>query len=454
MIYLADFVYLPAKFILMNDIISLPSIFSTLPFVALLFMIATGPVLYPHFWHRYYPHISIGLGTIVLAYYTIGMEDYFHCIEVTHDYLLFILLIGALYIVSGSILITLNGQGSIGQNLVLLWSGAILSNFIGTTGASMLLIRPYMRLNKKNLQPYHIIFFIFMVSNVGGALTPIGDPPIFLGFLRGVPFFSTLWSCFLPWLVTLTLLSLAFYSFARKEPHKNQLDNNQQKIKIRGKRNFLFFIIIISAVFLDPTKISWIPAITYHGHSFSFLRELILLSVIIISYNTADKELLKENNFSLEPLKEVGFLFIGIFFTMMPALALIGDLAIKQSAWITPSALYWATGILSGVLDNAPTYLSFLTAGMGAKGLHINLAIDVLHYVQEYKIAWRAISMSAVFFGAMTYVGNAPNFMVSSIAEEQGIKMPSFGSYLLRFSLPILLPILAIVWLLFVFLSL
>lgn len=359
--------------------------------------------------------------------------------------------------VSGSILIKLQYAATPRTNLAVLWTGAVMANFIGTTGASMLLIRPYMRLNKKKLSPYHIVFFIFMVSNVGGVCTPVADPPLFLGFLKGVPFFFTLWHGILPFFFALSLLSMLFYWLDRKKKgqYKRLKNSSQPNITIKGARNFLLFGVILGAVFLDPHKLAipYIPYVDQHGHEhhFSFIRELIFLAVILYVRFSADKKVLKANNFTLAPLKEVIFIFIGIFFTMMPALALIKDMAEQHKESINANLLYWATGILSSVLDNAPTYLNFLTAGMAAKGLNVENIKEVGIYAQDYASWLSTTSIAAVFFGAMTYVGNGPNFMVRAIAEEQGVKMPSFGGYIWHFSIRFLLPVLCLVWLIFTY---
>lgn len=433
----------------------LPHYLSVVPFIGLLLMIATGPVLYPHFWHRYYVPIAISLGAVVVGYYLFALKDYDAPVEALAEYIQFILLIAALYMVSGSILIKLNYAPTPRINLAILWTGAVLANFIGTTGASMLLIRPYIRLNKKRISAYHIVFFIFMVSNVGGVCTPVADPPLFLGFLKGVPFLFTLWHGILPFFFALSLLSVIFYWIDRKTALQGKILKRpkQAGITIKGTRNFLLFIVILGAVFLDPHKLD-IPYLPYtdqarHVHHFSFIRELIFLGVILYVRFTANRAVLRANNFTLEPLKEVVFIFIGIFFTMMPALSLIKNMATTHQEHINPNLLYWATGILSSVLDNAPTYLNFLTAGMAAKGLNIENMAEVGQYAKDHAAWLSTTSIAAVFFGAMTYVGNGPNFMVRAIAEEQGIKMPSFGSYIWRYSIRFLLPVLCLVWLVF-----
>jgi Na+/H+ antiporter NhaD/arsenite permease-like protein len=431
-----------------------------IPFATLLIMIATGPLFYEHFWHHNYPKIAVGLASMVVGFYLFVLHNTHAPVHALAEYIQFIALLASLYIASGGILIEADKKATPLANVSLLLIGALISNLIGTTGASMLLIRPFIRLNKGNIQPYHIIFFIFMVSNIGGSLTPIGDPPLFLGFLKGIPFFWTLIHNWPAWILSLSLLSLIFYFIDRKFGKANEVEDLEEtiysnKFKLVGSKNFLWLMVVIGSVFLDPNVIDWVPAIIYDGQKFSFLREIIMLSVAYLSYKFADQRAIKGNEFNFEPIREVAFIFIGIFGTMMPALELVGNFAKSPegSALITHNTLYWGTGILSGFLDNAPTYLNFLAAAMASQGADIgnvemvkNFALD--NY-QDSAFELMAISIAAVFFGAMTYIGNGPNFMVKSIAEQSGIKMPSFFGYIIRFSLPILLPILFIIWLVF-----
>ena len=300
-----------------------------------------------------------------------------------------------------------------------------------------------------------------MVSNIGGSLTPIGDPPLFLGFLKGVPFFWTLEHNWPAWILALTILSIIFYLVDRKfgkNGSNGELEEENHfsnKISLTGTKNFFWLLLIIISVFLDPNVLDWVPAIHYDGQKFSFIRETIMFSVAYFSYRFADRKALQGNEFNFEPIREVAFIFIGIFGTMMPALELVGTFAQSEegAAMITYNSLYWGTGFLSGFLDNAPTYLNFLAAAMASQGADINIIQDVKDFAMdnylESSFELMAISIASVFFGAMTYIGNGPNFMVKSIAEQSGIKMPSFFGYILRFSVPILLPILLITWLVF-----
>lgn len=431
-----------------------------IPFVALLLMIASGPLFYEDFWHHNYPKIAIGLAVIVVSYYLFVLENVHQPVHALAEYVQFIALLASLYVASGGILIEIDKKSTPMANVSLLLIGALISNLIGTTGASMLLIRPFIRLNKNNIQAYHIVFFIFMVSNVGGSLTPIGDPPLFLGFLKGVPFFWTLEHNWPAWVFCLGILAVIFYFLDNKlgqnandEPVPEVTYSN--KFSLIGQKNFLWLLIIILSVFLDPNVLDWVPAIHYDGMKFSFIREIIMLSVAYFSHKFADQRALKGNEFNFEPIREVAFIFVGIFGTMMPALELVGNFAQSPAGapLINHNTLYWGTGILSGFLDNAPTYLNFLAAAMASQGADINQIEEVRGFAMnkylDSSFELLAISIASVFFGAMTYIGNGPNFMVKSIAEQNGIRMPSFFGYIIRFSLPVLLPILLIVWLIF-----
>ena len=432
---------------------------TVVPFALLLLMIATGPLFYEHFWHKSYPAIACTLALLVVGYYLFVLHNHHAPVHALAEYVQFIALLSGLYIASGGIMIGVDKEAKPLTNSSILLLGAIVANIIGTTGASMLLIRPFIRLNRNRIKAYHIIFFIFMVSNIGGALTPIGDPPLFLGFLKGVPFFWTLINSVIPWLLACLILTTIFYFIDRGNKADYSFGEDTTvptgKISIIGTKNFAWLAVIVGSVFLDPNVLEWVPAIHYDGQKFSFVREIIMLSAGYASFKLANKEALAGNEFNFEPIKEVAFIFIGIFGTMMPALELVGNYAQSESgaAMITHNSLYWGTGLLSGFLDNAPTYINFLTAAMASQGASINHAQEVIAFAHDEfpnsALYLKAISIAAVFFGSMTYIGNGPNFMVKSIAEQVGIKMPSFFGYIIRFSIPILLPLFVIVWLVF-----
>ena len=429
-----------------------------IPFALLLLMIATGPLFYEHFWHKNYPIVAILLAALVVGYYLFVLQNTHGPVHALAEYAQFIALLASLFIASGGILIKVNKKATPLANVGMLLLGALFSNVIGTTGASMLLVRPFIRLNKERIKAYHIIFFIFMVSNVGGAMTPIGDPPLFLGFLRGVPFMWTVTHIIPEWSFTLAALAIIFYVLDKRNNTEEELEEEQDydnKISVVGMRNFLWLAVIIAAVFIDPNKFDWVSGITFDGVEFSFVRELIMFSVAYLSHRFANKEALAGNDFNFEPIREVAFIFVGIFGTMMPALELVGNFAKSDAGaeLITHNTLFWGTGLLSGFLDNAPTYLNFLAAAMASRGADVGVISEVLAFAEgkypDSILDLTAISVAAVFFGAMTYIGNGPNFMVKSIAEQVGIKMPSFFGYIIRFSLPFLLPVLFIVWLIF-----
>jgi len=438
-----------------------PPGWTVIPFVLLLLMIATGPLFYEHFWHKNYPKIAVALAAFMIGYYVFALHNIHGPVHSMVEYIQFIALLSSLYIASGGILIQIDKKGTPLVNVILLIIGSVVANLIGTTGASMLLIRPFIRVNRGRIQPYHIIFFIFMISNIGGALTPIGDPPLFLGFLRGVPFFWTMEHNLVEWAFAIVVLAGVFYIIDKRNKQEPETEGNPvaveytNKITLTGTRNFAWLGVVILSVFIDPKVFDWVPGIMYDGQEFSYIREIIMFSVAYLSYRFASKEALKGNDFNFEPIREVAYLFVGIFATMIPALELVGEFAQSETGvqLISHNTLYWGTGLLSGFLDNAPTYINFLTAAMAAQGASIGQVSEVVAYAQgaypDSIIDLTAISIAAVFFGAMTYIGNGPNFMVKSIAEQVGIKMPSFFGYIIRFSIPILLPILIVVWLIF-----
>ncbi|NQV42835.1 MAG: sodium:proton antiporter [Candidatus Marinimicrobia bacterium] len=439
---------------------SLPPIWLVAPFVILLGMIATGPLFYPHMWENHYPKIAMTLGAFVAVYYGFLMDHgVFSLLHTLEEYIAFIALLTALFVASGGILIKFNAAGKPWVNGLILFGGAILSNFIGTTGASMLLIRPFMRMNEGRLKPFHVIFFIFIVSNIGGGLTPIGDPPLFLGFLKGVPFFWVIGHVWHIWLVTILAVLGVFLAFDMRVPTPAAQPMQGKTIEIKGSKNFIYLGIVIIAVFLDPAVIHGFPSLQKMFHVPFGIREIIMFSVAFLAYKTGDREALRGNEFNFEPIKEVAFLFVGIFATMIPALQLIGAFAKEHGVDFIVSRFYWETGALSGVLDNAPTYLNFLAGELGKFGLDVNSVPDVQQFAagmaspyandSNSVVYLMAISVAAVFFGAMTYIGNAPNFMVKNIAEQAGVDLPSFLGYIFKYSLPILLPIFFIVWLLF-----
>ena len=427
----------------------LPDPFMVLPFILLLGMIATGPVLYHHWWEDHYPKVALLLGAITIFYYWRFLHDTDVVLHTAAEYFSFIALLSSLFFASGGIMIKVDKKATPLLNVALLLFGAVIANVIGTTGASMLLIRPFIKINKDRIKPYHIIFFIFIVSNIGGALTPIGDPPLFLGFLRGVDFFWFFEHIWYIWLPTIILLLLIFFLIdSKNKDGNNSGESYSGKIEFKGAKNLIYFLIIIIAVFLDPNVLSWVPNLSPSPIG---VREIIQFTVVLLAYKTSDEQILRYNEFDVEPIREVAFLFVGIFATMIPALQLIAHEANVLGDRLTPGLFYWSTGILSGVLDNAPTYLNFLSAALGKFGLNFNSVTDMRSFQNDHAIYLQSISVAAVFFGAMTYIGNGPNFMVKSICERSGIRMPSFFAYIIKYSLPILIPVFLIVWIVYFF---
>ena len=412
-----------------------PSPWMMIPFAAMLLSIALMPFINLHWWEKNYPKVALVLGLFTAGYYFFVLGERGRLFDVAHEYISFIALIGSLFIVAGGVHIRVRGEATPLRNTVFLGIGAVISNFIGTTGASMLMIRPWIRMNKYRVTAFHVVFFIFVVSNAGGALTPIGDPPLFLGYLKGVPFFWTTAHLWLPWLVVVGALLATFYvidsiNFRRAPEVVRELETVYEEFRIDGKSNFVFIGIILGAVFL-PTP--W--------------RELAMGAAALGSWYATPKQVHEMNHFNLHPIKEVAWLFFGIFGTMIPALDYMqlhsDTLGVK-----TPLQFYAFTGVLSAVLDNAPTYLTFLAAALGQEGLDLGKTSDVASFAASHVPILVAISLGAVFFGAATYIGNGPNFMVKAIAEHAKVKTPSFFGYILHYTLPVLLPILAVVgWL-------
>ncbi|MEZ0217173.1 MAG: sodium:proton antiporter [Rariglobus sp.] len=416
------------------------------PFALLLLLIAAMPLTpdkVKHWWEHNYPKVSIGLALLVGVFYLLKIPEGGHVLMHTSiEYVSFIALIGSLFVVAGGIHIKAKGEATPLDNVILLLIGAVLANFIGTTGASMVLIRPFIRMNKIRISSYHIVFFIFIISNCGGSLTPIGDPPLFLGYLRGVPFFWLTEHVVFVWLTVIGLLLAAFYAFDlrgfKRAPKKIQEEiKAPDTFRFEGGINVIFLLVIIGAVFLPDVF---------------FLRELVMIGAGVASYYLTPKVVHAENHFSFGPIKEVAFLFVGIFVTMMPALGYLEQHG-REFGVTKPIQYYFATGSLSAVLDNAPTYVNFLKlAEVSAAAEHPEAfaaaggdeiaTVRVLLETQAPLVV--AVSLGAVFFGAMTYIGNGPNFMVKSIADGMGVKTPSFVTYIVKFSLPILLPILAL----------
>ncbi len=437
-----------------------PPVWLVIPFAILLLMIATGPLFYHHHWHHHYPKYAVGLGLIVGLYYWFGMHTFTPVMHALEEFSAFIALVASLFIAASGIYVKINAKGAPLSNVILLFGASVTANVIATTGSAMLFIRAFMQMNKGRLKAYHIVFFIFLVANVGGALTPIGDPPLFLGFLRGVPFFWTFTHVWYIWLPTTIMILIVFYVIDQRNKAGSEatIQQGEKLISFEGKLSFLWVALIICSVFIDPNVFDWVPRLHFGDVHLPFgIREIIMLAIMFAALKTASKDVLEKNEFTYEPIREVGWLFLGIFLTMQPALTLIGSWASANADTLGLSPIYWGTGALSGILDNAPTYLNFLAASMGKFGLDVGSPADVQTFAAGVTDAaglssatfLQAVSVAAVFFGAMSYIGNAPNFMVKSIAESNGVDTPSFFGYIVKYSLPILLPIYFIIWVIF-----
>lgn len=430
-------------------------VWSIIPFLGILLSIALFPLFAPHFWHHHYGKVSAFWSLVValpfvLAYGHPALHEILHIVLI--DYIPFLILLLALFTVAGGILVEGTLRGNPLLNALLLLIGTVIASWIGTTGASMLMIRPVIRANSHRRSKMHVIvFFIFLVSNIGGALTPLGDPPLFLGFLHGVPFFWTFKllpeTLFVVAMVLVLFFLMDSYLYHREKQAGTLKEPAGEKVplRIRGAHNLIFLAGIIGAVLMSGTyHAGEIKMLGIHLGLANLFRDLVLLILVALSWATTAREVRKKNEFTWGPIIEVALLFAGIFITIIPALAMLragthGHLAFIINAVKEPWHYFWITGVLSSFLDNAPTYLTFLNTALGNfyAGLPESQAIPAL--IAEKGIFLKAISTGAVYMGANTYIGNAPNFMVRSIAEEQGVKMPNFFGYM-GYSLLILIP--------------
>ncbi len=406
---------------------------TALPFVALLLAIALAPLAAPHWWHhnRNKALVALVVSAPILVYLGINAPDLLH--EKFLEYVGFIVVIGALFVITGGIHIQGSLSGTPLVNTGMLGIGAVLANLLGTTGASVLLIRPVLRANKRRKRVAHIvIFFIFIVANCGGLLTPLGDPPLLLGFLKGVPFDWTLrlWP---QWLMMNGVLLVVFSLWDRWALSKEQREEVlvHEPLRITGGVEILVLLGIIVSILFEA-------------------GELVIVLLALIGYFAGSRERRAKNVFTFAPIIEVAVLFAAIFVTMTPVLEMLNAWAQRPDfALSKPWHFFWASGTLSSVLDNAPTYLAFAASAAGLQGVTPHGAyIGALALDPVASKLLAAISTGSVFMGANTYIGNAPNFMVKAIAEESGVKMPSFFGYM-AYSVGILLPIFVLVSLVF-----
>jgi len=431
------------------------------PFAGMLLSIAVFPVIAPTFWHGNFGRISAFWALAFLVPFTLLFGWQLALFEVLHvvllEYLPFIILLLSLFTVAGGVRVTGSLRGTPLVNTGILALGTAIASWMGTTGAAMLLIRPIIRANSwRRHQVHTIVFFIFLVANIGGSLTPLGDPPLFLGFLKGVDFFWPTTNMFVPMLlVAIILLALYFgldtYLMRKETAPPVEEGGGGEKLGLEGGINILLLVGVVAAVLMSGVWNPHVEVTVFHVHVElqNMTRDLLLLGIAGLSLVLTSRESRIANGFTWFPIVEVAKLFAAIFLTIIPAIAILkagpaGALSAVINAVSRPDgtpidAMYfWATGILSSFLDNAPTYLVFFnTAGGDAQQLMGPLGSTLL-----------AISAGAVFMGANTYIGNAPNFMVRAIAEERGIKMPSFFGYMVWSGL-LLLPLFALVTLVF-----
>lgn len=405
-----------------------------LPFGVLLFAIALGPLIVQHHWERHYHKLCIVLAGVVCLYELFVVRQSARVVHAAVDYATFMVVVGSFFVVSGGIHLRAKAPSSPVRNTLFLLLGAVLANLIGTIGASLLLIRPWIAMNRGRIAPMHIAFFIFLVSNIGGALLPVG-PPLILGFLKGVPFGWTLQHCWRQWLMTVGIILLVFVVLDLinlRSNRKTILEAELSSWRCEGAHNFVFLFAILAALIAVPA--GW--------------REPLVILIALGSYLGTSQRIRDANSFSFVPLKEIGWLFLGIFGTMIPILDYMehsaGKLGLRSEA-----AFYWGTGLLSALLDNAPAYLAFFAAALGRYGLDINKLSHVARLLSENGRDLIAISLGATFFGALTYIGNAPNLLVKTIAEHVRVPTPSFIGYIWRFALPVLVPVFALLSLLF-----
>ncbi len=429
-----------------------PPLWSIAGFVLMLLSIAIIPLVRPHWWehNKNRALVAVVLGVPIAVY--VVVNDWHALLHSFHEYEQFIILLLSLFVISGGIWLSGDVKASPLNNTIFIAIGAGLASFIGTTGSAMLLIRPLIATNSQRKYVMHtVIFFIFLAANIGGSLTPVGDPPLFLGYLKGVPFTWTfkLWKFWLPtvvWLLALYFVVDTFLYRRESEDAVQKGDAEKQPLRLRGAHNFIFLLGVVLSIYFYPDMLRFMVedlGVKKHVAEYIPIREFFMLAFALLSWMTTNMEYRKQQNFTWEPIIEVAILFAGIFATMIPALVILRNWG-PTSPIKDPWHFFWITGSLSSFLDNAPTYLTFLALGEG-QGVPAGMEGVVLNSGNAVKdVTLQAIAVGAVFMGANTYIGNAPNFMVKSIAEENKVKMPSFFGYML-WSLGILGPTFVVI---------
>jgi Na+/H+ antiporter NhaD/arsenite permease-like protein len=442
-----------------GDLGAILPVWSAVPFAGMLLSIALLPLLAPTFWHHHFPKVSAAWSLavvvpFVLAYGEAAVHELLHVAIV--DYVPFLILLGALFTIGGGIYVRGSLRGTPWVNAALMAIGTLLASWVGTTGASVLLIRPLLRANRsRHFRAHTVVFFIFLVANVGGVLTPLGDPPLFLGFLHGVPFSWTfgLWREFLfvagIVLGAYVLVDLRLWS--REDVRvRERPPGVAEPLRIDGWQNIFFLGGVLVAVITSGVwQAGTVSILGVHQDVQNLVRDAILLLMLAASWGMTPASVRQANEYSWGPIREVAILFAGIFATIIPALAMLrageqGAMAGVVRAVREPAHFFWASGTLSSFLDNAPTYLTFLSTALGRLYPGVPEREAIARLIAEHPRFLQAISAGSVFMGANTYIGNAPNFMVKSIAEEAGVPMPSFFGYIFRYSLPVLVSVFVV----------
>ncbi|MCF8044985.1 MAG: sodium:proton antiporter [Desulfarculaceae bacterium] len=445
-----------------RDLGPLLPLWSCIPFACMLLSIALLPLAAERFWHHNFGKVSAFWALtlalpFVYAYRGTAMYEILHIILV--DYIPFIILLWSLFTVSGGILLKGSLRGTPLVNTVMILIGTILASWMGTTGAAMLMIRPFLRANDyRKSRTFMVVFFIFLVANIGGSLTPLGDPPLFLGFLHGVSFFWTF--NILPHMLVTAGILLGVYFLLdlylyKKEGRTPPEDEAKHPLKLEGTYNFLFLGgVVLAVLFSGIAELGQINTLGVHRTIQGWARDGLLILMGLLSLWATPRKLREENEFTWFPIIEVAYLFIGIFITMTPCLLLLkagseGELAFLINSVKEPYHYFWITGMLSAFLDNAPTYLTFFNTALGSfyTGMAESQSVPLL--MSENAVYPKAISTGAVFFGAFSYIGDAPNFMVRSIAIEARTPMPSFFGYIFKYALIFLIPTFLVVTIIF-----
>lgn len=427
--------------------LSIP-LLSLVPFVLMLLSIAVFPLFWNHFWEKNSNKLIVAvILSIPIVIYLLAGGLWHRLYEtMVFDYIPFIILLGALFTITGGIYLSGDIEAKPKINTLFMGIGAVLASFMGTTGAAMLLIRPVIQTNKEREFKVHtILFFIGIIANCGGLLTPLGDPPLFMMYLRGAPF--TWFLNLTPeWFFTNTVLLILYFIidsyYYKKEPSASIVRDrsNIRPIKLEGKMNFIWLVgVVLAVAFLNQQYLPFIEKSEYY----KFIREGVIFAMAALSLLFTPKLTRQSNNFTWEPIKEVAYLFFGIFITMVPCLLFL-EVNAKSLGIVLPQQFYYYTGALSSFLDNTPTAVTFHSLALGLGETAGNFVAGIPEELLK------AISVGAVMFGSMTYIGNGPNFMVKAVAEENNIKMPSFFAYMYKFSLIILLPIFILIQLLFI----